>query len=225
MEHFREEGYLPEAMLNWLVRMGWTHGDQEVFSAEEIQDLFDLDHVGRGAAQADPKKLSHLNQLWIRKLPADDLLRRMGPHLEAVAGGPVAPSESLARLLDLLRERSESLADMAARARFALLEPPPMDEQAARKHLTEAASEPLRALLAVLSEEPEWTEASLEAAFHRVCEGPLDLKLGKLAQPVRVAVTGSSASPGIFETLVVLGRERTTTRLQAALATIEAAPC
>ncbi len=223
VEHYRDAGFLPEAMLNWLVRMGWSHGDQEVFSAEDIQQLFDLEHVGKAAAQADPDKLAHLNQLWLKRLPADELFERLKPELEAVAGGPVEPSDGLSLLIDLLRERSESLADMAARARFAVVDDPPMDEKAAAKHLKPAAREPLAKLLEILDGESEWTESSLDAAFQRTCEALDGLKLGKLAQPVRVAVTGSGASPGIFETLVVLGRERSLARLGAALDRIEPA--
>ncbi len=215
--HYRGEGFLPEAVLNWLVRMGWSHGDQEVFSREEVARLFDLDHVGRAAASADPDKLMHLGQHWIKSLPAETLYERMAPFLAAEAGREVPRSPALDQLLDLLRERSHTLVDMASRARFAVVDELVYDEKAAAKHLKKAADPLLAALHDRLAGQDDWGADSLEASFRAVCAEQGDVGLGKLAQPVRVAVTGSAASPGIFETLVVLGRERTMARLAEAL--------
>jgi glutamyl-tRNA synthetase len=220
VEHFRAEGFLPSAMCNWLVRLGWSHGDQEIFSRDEIQQLFDLDAVGRGAASADPARLRHLNQHWIKALDAEALWREVRPHLEAVAGHAVERTTALDHLLDLLRERSQTLVEMAERARFAVTDTFAYDEKAVRKHLTKAAEAPLADLHDRLAALDDWSEGALEAAFEAVCAAHGGLGLGKLAQPVRVAVTGSSASPGIFETLAILGRQRSVGRIAEALHTI-----
>ena len=218
IEHFREAGFLPEALRNWLVRLGWSHGDQEIFSAEEIVALFDLGEVGRSAAQVDEAKLLWLNQHWLKTLPRSRLLEAAAPFLAEAAGGPVAVTPELELLVDLLRERSRTLRELAERARFFLCEAVAFDEAAARKHLTAEAAAPLAALRDRLAALDDWTEPALEREFEAVRLAEGGLPLGKLAQPVRVAVTGSAASPPIYETLRVLGKERSLRRLGAALA-------
>jgi glutamyl-tRNA synthetase len=218
VEHFREAGYPPEAVRNWLVRLGWSHGDQEIFSADEIVRLFDLAEVGRSAAQVDEEKLRWLSQHWIKALPREDLLAAARPFLEEAAGGPVAVTPELELLVDLLRERSRSLRELAERARFALVDEVAFEEAALRKHWTAAAAGPIASLRRELGAVASWREPELERAFEAVRAAHGDLPLGKLAQPVRVAVTGSAASPGIFETLRAVGRERTLARLDRLLA-------
>ena len=117
VQHFRAAGYLPEAMCNWLVRIGWSHGDQEIFSRDEIRALFDLPEVHRAAGQADPGKLDWLNQHYIKEMPGERLVRALLPFL-AEAGTPVEPTPALESVADLLRERSKTLVEMAQRARF-----------------------------------------------------------------------------------------------------------
>jgi glutamyl-tRNA synthetase len=218
VEHFREAGYLPEALRNWLVRMGWSHGDQEIFTSEEIVALFDLGEVHRSPAQVDEAKLVWLNQHWLKTLPNERLFEAARPALEATAGGPVARTPETALLVDLLRERSKTLPDLAERARFALREDVVWDEAAFKKHVTADARPVLETLRKTLAALGDWTEPALEGAFEAARKEHGDLPLGKLAQPVRVAVTGSAASPPIFETLRVLGRERSLRRLAEALA-------
>jgi glutamyl-tRNA synthetase len=220
VENYREEGYLPEALLNWLVRIGWSHGDQEIFSTEEIQQLFDLDAVNRSAAQADKEKLGWLNQHYIKELPLERLVEELLPFLEKHAAGSVKPSPELARLADLLRERSRTLAEMAERAAFLVVDAVAIEEKARKKFLKPAARpilEDLRTRLAALE---SWTETALETSFEEVRHAHGDVGMGKLAQPVRVAVTGSSASPGIYETLAILGPARSVARIEAAIASI-----
>jgi glutamyl-tRNA synthetase len=220
VENYRAEGYLPEALLNWLVRIGWSHGDQEIFSSDEMQQLFDLDAVNRSAAQADAEKLGWLNQHYIKALPAERLMQELLPFLEQKTGLAVAPTQELARLADLLRERSRTLAEMAERAAFLVVSEVHFDEKASKKFLKPAARPILADLRARLAGLDSWTETDLEACFEEVRHQHGDVGMGKLAQPVRVAVTGSSASPGIYETLAILGRGRTVSRLEAAIAEI-----
>jgi glutamyl-tRNA synthetase len=217
VQSYREEGYLPEAMCNWLVRIGWSHGDVEVLTRDEIRSLFDLESVGRSSARADRGKLDWLNQHYLKTLPAERLLAELRPFLEAQVGHPVPPSPELARLVDLLRERSRTLAEMAGRARFLVVEEVAYEDKAARKHLTPEVEPLLRDLHEQLLALENWSEPALERAFDEVRGRHAALPMGKLAQPVRVAVTGGSASPGIFETLVVLGRERSVRRLAEAI--------
>jgi glutamyl-tRNA synthetase len=218
---YRDQGYLPEAMCNWLVRIGWSHGDQEVFSRDEICALFDLDAVNRSSAQADADKLSWLSQHWIKELPRDRLMSELSPFLARVAGREVEATAELGQLVDLLRERSTSLLDLAERARFLLREEISYDEKAAKKFLKPAALPLLEDLHKRMGALGSWTQASLERSFEEVRSSHGDVGMGKLAQPVRVAVTGSSASPGIYETLEVLGQQRSVGRIAEAIHTIK----
>jgi len=223
VQHFRDAGYLPEAMVNWLVRIGWSHGDQEVFTRDEIRTLFDLAEVHRASGQADPGKLDWLNQHWIKQRPREQLVAELLPFL-AAAGTPAEPSESLGMLVDLLRERSKTLAEMAERARFLAVADDALayDPEAVQKHWRAAALPAMRDLHTELERAPAWDCEAIEAAFHAALARHEGIALGKLAQPVRIAVTGSAASPGIFETLHALGRERTIARIARALAELPA---
>jgi glutamyl-tRNA synthetase len=217
IQKFRADGYLPEAMLNWLARLGWSHGDQEIFSAAEIAEYFDLEQVGRSGAQADLGKLNNLNQHYLKARTARSLFEAASPFLDSVAGRPISRDENLDKLLDLLRERSDQLVQMAEKARFALVDEIEIETGPAKKHLRPVVLEPLEALIDALEATPDWTLESIEKAFEQTCQAQGDLKLGKLAQPVRVAVTGTGASPGIYETLEVVGRERALARLRIAV--------
>ncbi len=223
VQHFQTAGYLPEAMGNWLVRIGWSHGDQEIFSQGEIRTLFDLPAVQRAAGQADPAKLDWLNQHYIKEMPRERLVRELLPFL-AEAGTPVEPSPELEGVADLLRERSKTLAEMAQRARFFAVTDTAFgyDADAVRKHWKAAAVPVVKDLADMLSLATTWDIAAIETAFEAVLARHSGLALGKLAQPVRVAVTGLAASPGIFETLALLGRERSVARLHRALAELPA---
>jgi glutamyl-tRNA synthetase len=223
VQQFREDGYLKEAVCNWLARIGWSFGDQEIFSLAELASLFSLPGVHRASAQADPAKLLWLNQHWIKTLRREELLERLAPFLERALGAAPPADPGLPALVDLLRERSQTLADMAEQTRFLWVDHVEYDEKAAAKHLR-AAAEPLLAdLHRSLAGLASWEEQALSRAFEDARERAGGVGMGKLAQPVRVAVTGSAASPGIFETLAVLGRERSLNRIQAALDRIRGA--
>lgn len=215
VQHFRAQGYLPEALCNWLVRIGWSHGDQELFSRDEIRALFGLEAVHRSPGHADLQKLDWVNRSWLERLPAERLVAELRAFLPA--GAEADPG--LPGLVELLRERSRTLAEMAERARF-LVTPDvelAFDPKAAAKHWKPALRAPIEALRAALAGIERWEPAALEAAFEAVRAAHEGLAVGPLAQAVRVAVTGSAASPGIYETLAVLGRERTLARLERAL--------
>lgn len=217
LQGFRAEGVLPAAMRNWLVRLGWSHGDQEIFSRDDIARLFDLSAVHRSAAQADPQKLAWINQQYVKTTPLDELVAALLPFLEQTAGRPVPRSPELDALIELLRERSRSLVEMAQLARFLVVDEIAYDAKAAAKHLRpeiRPALEDLHGRLATL--EP-WGPVELEAVFDAVRATHGGLAMGKLAQPVRVALTGGEVSPPIFDTLAVLGKARSMARIAEAL--------
>jgi glutamyl-tRNA synthetase len=226
IQDFRDQGVLAQALRNWLVRIGWSHGDDEVFSQDDIARLFDLDSVGRSAAQADPGKLEWLGMHYLKELPMPELLTSLDPYLEPLTGAPAPRDPGFAMLLDLLRERSTTLCEMASQARFAAVDSVETDEKAAKKFLKpaslpilESLSKRLSELVAAPSGTPNpgdassWSETGIEQVFEAVRAEHDDIGMGKLAQPVRVAVTGTSVSPGIYETLVALGKDKTVRRI------------
>ena len=222
VQNFREEGYLAPALRNWLIRIGWSHGDQEVFNSDEICTLFDLDAVNRSAAQADGDKLLWLNQHYLKELPASELAEKLAPFLGTEIGREVPVDTELAALAELQRERGKTLSEMARLSRWFVVDEVDFDPKAVKKHLKPAIEPALRALRDGFTKLESWSRDAIEAVFLEVLSAQGDLKMGKLAQPVRVAVTGGSVSPGIFETLEVLGQSRTLARMERALDLIDA---
>jgi glutamyl-tRNA synthetase len=221
VQNFRDEGYLAPALRNWLIRIGWSHGDQEVFSSDEICALFDLDAVNRSAAQADGDKLLWLNQHYLKELPASELAEKLAPFLGTETGSEVPVTPELGELAELQRERGKTLSEMARLSRWFVVDEVDFDPKAVKKHLKPAIEPALRALRDGFAKLDRWSRDAIEAVFLEVLAAQGDLKMGKLAQPVRVAVTGGSVSPGIFETLEVLGQPRTLARMERALDLID----
>ena len=217
---FRELGYLPGALINYLVRLGWSFGDQEVFTREEIIQNFSIENLNRSAAVFNPEKLLWLNQEYIKAAEAGDLLPLLDERLRKEGLDPDALQEE-ARLgvVRELQTRSHTTAEMAEGGRYFFAGEVEYDEKAARKFLTPEAAGALASLRAALGQAEPFSTDSVKAAFEKVLEAK-GLKLGKLAQPVRVAVTGGTVSPGIYETLSLLGKDRTLARIDAALARI-----
>lgn len=215
---YRLQGYLPEALLNYLVRLGWSHGDQEIFSTEEMIELFDIADVNLSASTFNPEKLLWLNQQHIIGMPADSLGRYLEPLLVS-AGLDPATGPAPAAVAEAFRERAPTLQQMAESARYCYEDFDRIDEQAARKHLRPVILEPMKALRSRLELLSEWNAAGIHTALHDVAVS-FDIGLGKLGQPVRVAVTGGPVSPPIDVTLMVVGRDRTLRRLDAAISMI-----
>jgi glutamyl-tRNA synthetase len=197
--------------------MGWSHGDQEVFSRDELRALFDLDKVHRSPAQADAGKLSWLNQHYIKTLPGEGLMSALLPFLATAVGHPVVATPELVRLVDLLRERSKTLVEMASLARFLVSDRIAYETKAAEKHLKREVEPLLVDLHERLLALDDWSEPALERSFEEVRARHGEPPMGKLAQPVRVAITGGAISPPIFETLAVLGKTRSVGRLAEAI--------
>lgn len=217
---YRDMGYLPAGVVNYLARLGWSYGDQEVFTRAELIEKFTLGNVGTAAGVYNPEKAEWCNAAHLRALPPAELARVTRPYIEA-AGFAVPPDDALETLVTLLRERASTLVELVESGRFFLAPDLAIDEAAVAKHLQPGIYEPLRELAERLTTLEEWTEEALHIIFRDVTE-KFAIKLGKLAQPVRVAVTGTDKSPGIFEVLALLGRERSTARLEAALERLRA---
>jgi len=206
---YRDMGILPEAMLNYLLRLGWGHGDREEFTKEEAIEVFDLSGVGKSPSRFDMKKLLNLNGHYIRL--ADDA--RLAA-LVAERIGPEADVALLTEAMPALKTRAKDLNELAAGAAFLFKQRPLTLDEAAEKLLTDDA----RALLATISDrlsaEQDWTSEALERNLKALAED-LELGLGKLAQPLRAALTGQTTSPGIFDVLVLLGRDESLARIEA----------
>jgi len=212
---YRRQGYLPEALVNYLARLGWSWGNQEIFSREELIERFDLDRVGRAPAAFDPEKLLWVNAHWLRAADPERLLAQLRPFLEERGCRLEEGRGRLLKLLEPLRERCRTLRELAEAAEF-LFHHPGYDPRARERFLRPEARERLGALLGRLRELQDFRAPALERLFRELCER-WSLHLRELAQPVRVALTGRSASPPLFEVMEALGREETLRRLEAAL--------
>jgi glutamyl-tRNA synthetase len=216
---YREQGYLPDAMLNYLVRLGWSHGDQEFFTRQDLIDKFALESIGKSAGIFDPAKLLALNAEHVREADADRLLAPLQPFL-ASHDVYVEDDHKLREAIATLQARSKTLEEMAAGALFYFQSPIVYEEKAAAKFLKPAVLEPLRLLTDRLAQIGTFDDDQIEGAFVQTMEAT-GLKLGKIAQPVRVALSGKTVSPGIFEIIRVLGQEETLRRMHQALAFME----
>lgn len=212
---FRDDGYLPQALLNYLVRLGWSHGDQEIFSIPEMIAAFDLDHISKSPAAFNTEKLNWLNQHYIKTLPVTEVAAHLEWQLQQlkidINNGPALDKVVLA-----LRERVKTLLEMAQKAEFFYRDVLVLDAESAAKHLIPASYEPLEYLLRQLRDLDNWETALLHDVITKTVEH-FKIGMGKLAQPLRVAVTGNTNSPSIDVTLELIGRQRTLVRLQAAL--------
>ena len=211
---YRDMGYLPDAMLNYLVRLGWSHGDQEFFTRDELIAKFSLEHIGKSAGVFDPQKLQALNADHIKAATPQSLVGHLRPFL-AARGINHPDTDYLAAAIETLQSRSKTLVEMAEGALFYFEDKVTYEEKAAHKFLKPAILEPFRFLIDQLGAIAVFDDASIEAAFVDTME-KAGLKLGKIAQPVRVALTGKTVSPGIFEIIRVLGKTATIDRLNQA---------
>jgi glutamyl-tRNA synthetase len=220
VQAFRDMGMLPEAMVNYLARLGWSHGDQEIFSRDELIRLFDLGQVGKADAVFDRAKLEWVNHHWIKEAPAARLADELAPFLER-AGLPVPADRAwLGRVAESLKERAPTLVEMAEQAAFYLRPPATYDLQATAKFWKEGAAERYAIIIKRLERHEPVEPNSLEALY-RGLAAELDLKLVDLAQLTRIALTGKTASPPIFQVVSLLGKAETLKRLRAAQAALE----
>jgi len=213
---YRDQGFLPEAVLNYLVRLGWSHGDQEFFTIEEMQSLFDIADVNKSAAAFNFEKLAWLNQQHMMRAPAARVAPVLRWHLER-EGVDIADEAMLEHIVVSQRERAKTVREMAQSSVFFFRAPATYDEKAVRKHITAEVPGLLAEAAVALEELAEWNAP----AIHELISGVASAKgvsLGKLAQPIRLAVCGGTVSPPIDATLAILGKPETLSRLARALA-------
>ena len=216
---YYEMGYLPEALVNYLVRLGWSYGDQEIFTRDELVKHFSFEHVGKAAAVFNPEKLLWMNSQYIMSSSPDKLAELVRPFLvkeQIISEDAVLDAVWLAKAVHTLQERAKTLVELAASLRYYIAEDVVYNDKAKEKFLNEKSRDLLSELKEGLSTLSEFSKPEIENLFKSIVEKH-GVKLGALAQPVRVAVTGGTESPGIFEVLEVLGKEKTLARIEKAL--------
>jgi len=217
---YMEEGYLPEALLNYLVRLGWSHGDQEIFSIDEMIQKFDIEDVNKAASSFNTEKLDWLNQQYIKNSDPYHIAHLLSPHLGRRGIDPTEGPD-LVEVVKAQQERAKTLEEMAGISEFFYRDFEEYDEKAAKKNLRPVAREALQLMRETLAVLPDWTPEDLHQAVLDVAT-TLDVKMGKVAQPLRVAIVGRAASPGIDITLHLVGRDACLRRIDRALEYIDA---
>ena len=215
---FKEEGFLPEALLNYLVRLGWSHGDQEIFSIDEMIAKFDIGDINNSASTFNPGKLLWLNQHYLKTSDPAHVAHHLSWHMGRVGVDP-GEGPALTEVVVAQRERAKTLKEMAENSVYFYNEPT-YDEAAAHKNLTPDGRPVLEDMRARLADLAEWTDAAIHQVVNEVAEAR-GLKLGKVAQPLRVALTGNTVSPPIDQTVRLVGRERVLKRLDRAVEYIQ----
>lgn len=217
---YRDDGYLPEALINYLVRLGWGHGDQEIFSREEMINYFELDHVSKSASAFNTEKLQWLNQHYIRELPPEYVAKHLEWHYKD-QGIDTTNGPALTEIVSMLAERCKTLKEMASSSRYFFEEFEIFDEAAAKKHFKGNAAEALAKVKEKLTALSSWDLHSTHEAIEQTA-AELEVGMGKVGMPLRVAVTGSGQSPSMDVTLVGIGRDRVLARIQRAIDFINA---
>jgi len=212
---YREQGFLPHAILNYLARLGWSHGDQEIFSREEMIALFDIADVNKAASRFDTEKLAWLNQHYLKTDEPQSLVAEFEWHLQR-AGLDTAHGPASADVIVALRERVHTLKEMAERAKIWYGPITEWDDKAVAKHLGNAGAAAVLAAAGPLLAEVEWRPAPIHGVIEQVA-AKLELGMGKVAQPLRVAMTGTQVSPSIEDTIYLTGREEAIRRIDAAM--------
>lgn len=215
---YRDAGYLPEALLNYLVRLGWSHGDQEIFTVEEMKQLFTLDAVNKSASAFNTEKLQWLNHHYINHLPPEYVAVHLSWHIHE-QGFNTQNGPQLVEIVKLLGERCKTLKEMAQSCRYFYEEFDEFDADAAKKHLRPVAKQPLELARAKLSEIADWTVENVHHAIENTAT-ELDVGMGKVGMPLRVAVTGCGQSPAVDATVHAVGKARSLARIDRALAFI-----
>ncbi len=212
---YRDDGFIPQAVLNYLLRLGWSHEDQEIFSREEMIKLFKLEEVNGAPSTFNTQKLIWVNEQYIKTLPADEILQHLQWHLDQqkldTSNGP-----AIRDVIEAHRDRAKTLKELAASIRYYYEDFKEYDEKAAKKHFKTATPGILQKLLDNLSALPEWTAEAIEASIKKTCD-ELELGMGKVGPALRVAVTGAAVSPSLDTTLALIGRDKSLERLQKAI--------
>lgn len=217
---FRDEGYLPEALKNYLVRLGWSHGDQEIFSEKEMIELFSLDAINKAPSAFNTEKLLWLNQHYIKSLDPAYVAQHLAWHMNNqkidMTSGP-----ALADIVSALSERAKTLVELATTSRYFFEEYEDFDATASKKHLRPVAKDALVLVQQKLQASDDWTDPALHQIINDTAD-ELGVGMGKVGMPLRVAITGGGQSPSLDVTLRLIGKERSIKRIDRALEFIAA---
>lgn len=216
---YRNQGYLPEALLNYLVRLGWSHGDQEIFTHEEMMNYFDLHHINPAPAAMNMSKLNWVNQHYLKHSPIEKIMPEIKYHFDK-AGLDLSNGPEIKNLIPLLADRVHTLVELVDSARYFYQEFENIDPAAAAKFLKLDSQAPLKLALEKFKNLADWDAAPIHQIIQEVAES-LQIGLGKIGMPLRVAVTGSSQSPAIEETLKLIGKERVLKRIEKTIRFLE----
>ncbi len=212
---YRDDGFTPEALLNYLVRLGWSHGDQEIFSKAEMIELFSMEALNRTPSAINQEKLMWLSQHYLKNLPEAEIVSQLQWHLQE-QGLDTSDGPELADVVVAQRERAKTLVDLVASSRYFYEDVTEYDAKAVKKQFKADTAGYLSVVHDVLAALPSWNDEAIHAAIQQACE-QLDVKLGKVGGPIRIAVTGSGSSPSLEVTLRLIGRERSLQRIQRAV--------
>lgn len=212
---YREQGYLPHALLNYLVRLGWSHGDQEFFSVDEMTALFDIGDVHKSAAVFDPDKLLWMNYEYMKSATPEELREHARPYFRD-AGIDIEHRDNWRAVLEANQERSKTLVELVQRSRFFYIAPGEYDEKAVRKHFKDPAMHVLESARQQFRDLDSWSADTTHDVIHSIAES-MEIGLGKVAQPIRIALAGEPVSPPIDQTLAILGKQETLDRLDKAM--------
>jgi len=212
---YRDEGILPKALINYLVRLGWSYGDKEIFSMQEMVDLFDVHHINVAPTALNPGKLLWLNQHYLKTEPPEQIALLLNDYLVKI-GVDIANGPGLIDVVVAMRDRAKTLVEMAEKSRFLYVNEVEMNGDLASKHFNPEAITAIEKLIGLLKNLEHWTPEALHTVVNNLIT-ELNIKLALLAQPIRLAVTGTTMSPSLDVTLFLLGKEKTLKRLQEAL--------
>ncbi|MFT6628945.1 MAG: glutamyl-tRNA synthetase, partial [Flavobacteriales bacterium] len=215
VQHYRDLGFLREAVINYIARLGWSHGDDEIFSPEELISLFDLPGVNRSPGTYDEQKMAWVNSQWMKKLSVQELAQRALPFVNA-AGIDASLDDKFLGLTTLVQPRADDLVAFTSEVRFAYEAPTEYAEKAVKKWMKAGNHQPYLTLMKALEDAPNFEPSDIDAAFTMTMEAH-EVGMGKIAQPVRVALTGTAVSPSIHETVSLVGRDECLRRMQAAV--------
>ena len=218
---YQEDGFLPEALLNYLVRLGWSHQDQELFTLAEMQDLFTLEAVNRSGSVFDDKKLEWVSQQYLQSTDADRLSEALGPYLDKL-DIDTSHGASRASVANLLRERAKTLLEMAESMRYFYHAPEAYDQKAQAKQFKQATADVLQSASSGLSSLDDWSATGIQSALD-ACVESLGIGFGKLGQPLRLAITGGTQSPSLADTLALIEKSDVLARLDAAITVCKSA--
>lgn len=213
---YREDGYLPEALVNYLVRLGWSHGDQEIFTRDEMIKLFTLDAITKSASGFNTKKLDWLNAHYMKTLPASEVAKELEWHLNKIGITDLSKGPKAEDVVRNYCERTHTLKEMAQKAACYYQNITEYDQAGVKKWIKEGSVEILQASLEALKALSSWDAKSIDEALENVAKAK-EVGMGKVGQPLRIAITGSAMSPGIGDTMMLVGQQRTFDRIQKAI--------